>query len=96
MIENVSRLIKHVENVAGIRGLIVLDEDGNLVDGRTYLSSLNGGQDIEEFSIAIKSTSTISDAIRYIQNRTGLEKIEFHDGDGNKLHGNTLISSLRN
>ena len=94
-IENVSRLIKHVEAVAGISGLVVLGENGEEVNGRTYISSLNDGEDIEEFKRAIKSTSTISDAIRSIQNRTGLNNIEFHDDEGNKIHGNTLISSLR-
>ena len=94
-IENVSRLIKHIEEVAGISGLVVLDDNGNPVDGRTFLSTLNGGRNIEEFSIAIKSTATISDAIRYIQNRTYLNNVEFHDDEGNTIHGNTLISSLK-
>ena len=94
-IENVSRLIKHVEEVAGISGLVVLDETGERVNGQTYISSLNDGEDIEEFKRAIKSTSTISDAVRNIQNRTGLNNIEFRDAEGNRIHGNTLISSIR-
>ncbi|MDD7013476.1 MAG: hypothetical protein PUI24_00650 [Spirochaetales bacterium] len=94
-IENVSRLIKHVEDVAGISGLVVLDDNGDKVNGRTYISTLNDGEDIEEFRRAINSKSTISDAIRNIQNRTGLNNIEFRDNEGNKIHGNTLISNLR-
>ena len=94
-IENVSRLIKHVEDVAGISGLVVLDDNGDKVNGRTYISTLNDGEDIEEFRRAINSKSTISDAIRNIQNRTGLNNIEFRDKEGNKIHGNTLVSNLR-
>lgn len=94
MIENVSRLIKHVEEVAGVKGLVVLDENNEKVDGKTYISSLNDGKDVEEFNIAIKKTSTVSDAIRFIQERTGLKNIEFRDEDGNRINGNKLISSL--
>lgn len=41
MIENVSRLIKHVEKVARVKGLVVLDENGNRINGNMLISSLN-------------------------------------------------------
>lgn len=95
MIENVSRLIAHVRDVAGIDGLVVLDDEDNPVDGRTFISSLNGEKNIEEFNIAIKGTYNYSDAIRFIKERTGLKNIEFRDSDGNRINGNSNIGKQR-